>query len=998
MQIGNNRFRCTAQTYVCRVSQASKSEEKQKCNKPDSRNSAVPYNCDFSRQRAAGLGESIVAKRNLLIAGIRSGISGSALALALTAGLAPQAAFAQDADTTDETTTEDEEENENIIVVSGFRASLESAVNEKRNSDQILESVSAEDIGKLPDDSIGESIARLPGVTSQRLNGRANVIAIRGLGPDFSQTLLNGREQTSTGDNRAVEFDQYPSEVVNQVVVYKSPSASLVGQGLVGTIDVRTIRPLEAGERVFAIGAKGSYADLGALNAGSKEFGYRVNATYVDQFADDTIGIALAAAYTDEPYQLQEFNAWGYGGDGTAGSPFVIGGSKSFVTSTQLKRFGVNGTFQAEITPTLMLTVDGFYSNFDDDQSKRGIELPLGFESFGTTFDPSTATVVDGEFGGFAEAGTFENVQGVVRNDIFQRKADLYSGGLNLAYEGDDGWSAFFDFGYSRTDRNELSIESYAGTGFNWDDPEQDGDEFAADDPTDTIGFVSDTSGTVFSPTLDYSDPNLIVLTDPLGWGGSLTVPQAGYYNNRILEDELKQFRVGVEKDLDGFLSAVKFGLAYTDRDKSLAPDEFLVRLAGGATELAIPSDALLRSTNLSYLGLGPIVSYDPSSLIDNGTLVLERNLSNDIPAKAYRITEDLMTAYLQFDIEQEMGAGVLTGNIGVQAINTDQNSTGLAFVDIDGDKVSDQIDLSLGDSYWDILPSLNLSLRLDSDLVIRLAASRQIQRPQLDDLRVAITYGINNVEADSPTGLTPFISGNGGNPLLRPYRANAVDVNLEKYFANGAGVVALQLFYKDIVSYIDGSRVIFDYSSFPDPAGATPATQIGILDSEVNTGGGDFYGAELSATVPFDIFVSALDGFGATGGVGYTKTKIEDANGDIDQIPGYSEWVANGTLYYEKDGFNARGSVRYRSEFLADFTGFGGTPTRRLARAETIVDAQIGYDFESGALDGLSIYLQGQNLTNTPFVSQFDVPEPRAVIDYQEYGRRFLAGFTYKF
>lgn len=359
-----------------------------------------------------------MAKRNYLT----SGISVSALALAMAAGFGSTAAMAQDAETAADQPQAEEADDEQAIVVTGFRASLESAVNEKRSSDVILESVSAEDIGKLPDDSIGESIARLPGVTSQRLNGRANVIAIRGLGPDFSQTLLNGREQTSTGDSRAVEFDQYPSEVVNQVVVYKSPSASLVGQGLVGTIDVRTIRPLDRNERILAIGAKGSYADLGALNAGSKEFGYRVNATYVDQFADDTMGIALSAAYTDEPYQLQEFNAWGYAGNGTAGSPFVIGGSKSFVTSTQLKRFGVTGTFQAELSDTLMLTVDGLYSNFNDDQSKRGIELPLGFGAFGTTFDPSTATTTTTEFGEFATSGTFENVEGVVRNDIFQRK------------------------------------------------------------------------------------------------------------------------------------------------------------------------------------------------------------------------------------------------------------------------------------------------------------------------------------------------------------------------------------------------------------------------------------------------------------------------------------------------------------------------------------------------------------------------------------------------
>lgn len=913
-----------------------------------------------------------MVKRNYLTAGI----SCSAMGLALAAGFAPQAAFAQDTDPVEEEAPEGEDD---VIIVSGFRASLESAVNEKRTSDLILESVTAEDIGKLPDDSIGESIARLPGVTSQRLNGRANVIAIRGLGPDFSQTLLNGREQTSTGDNRAVEFDQYPSEIVNQVVVYKTPSANLVGQGLVGTIDVRTVRPLEAGKRILAIGAKGSYADIGALNAGSKEFGYRANATYVDQFADDTIGIALAAAYTDEPYQLQEFNAWGYAGDGSAGAPFVIGGSKSFVTSTQLKRFGVNGTFQAELSPTLMLTADAFYSSFNDDSIKRGIELPLGFQAFGTTFDPTTATTTTTEFGEFATSGTFENVEGVIRNDIFQRKADLYSGGLNLEYEGDDGWSAFFDFGYSRTDRNELSLESYSGTGYN-----------VGVGATDTIGFMSGTTGTSFSPTLDYSDPNQIVLTDPLGWGGSRV--QAGYFNDRIIEDELFQYRLGVKHEMDSFFSAVSFGLAYTDRSKALTPDEFFVLPANGATEVAIPSQFLLRSTDLGYLGLGPIVSYDARDIIDAGVLVLDRNLSNDIPAKAYSISEKLMTAYLQADIDKEFGASVLTGNIGVQAIHTNQKSSGIAFAG------GQQVGVTLGDDFWDVLPSMNLSLRLDSDWVFRVAASRQIQRPQLDDLRSAIGYGINNNVAESPTGVAPFISGGGGNPLLRPYRANAIDFNIEKYFGNGAGVAALQFFYKDVVSYIDGSRTIFDYAGLPTPAGQTPATTIGFLDSEVNTGGGDFYGAELSMTLPFDIFSEALEGFGTTGGVGYTKTKVEDANGNIDVIPGYSEWVANGTLYYERGGFNARGSVRYRSEFLADFTGFGGSPTRRLARAETIVDAQIGYDFDGGPLDGLSVYVQGQNLTNAPFVSQFNVPVREAVIDNQEYGRRFLAGFTFKF
>jgi iron complex outermembrane receptor protein len=898
--------------------------------------------------------------------------SALSLAVALITGATP--AFAQDA-----AAPADDED----IVVTGYASALENAVEVKRDADQIVESVSAEDIGRLPDASIGEAIARLPGLTSQRNNGRASGIAIRGFGPDFSTTLLNGREQTTTSDNRSVEFDQYPSEIVSRVDIFKSPTASLVGQGLVGTVDIRTIRPLETNDRIFAVGGRISYADLGALNAGSDDIGYRANATFVDQFANDTLGIALAASYVNEPYQNQEFNAWGYAGDGSAANPFVIGGSKSFVTSTSLERIAFNGTLQWEPAPEVRVTLDGFYSHFSDEQFKRGIELPLGFGAFGTTFSPTGRTIVDGR----AVGGTFNNVRGVIRNDIFEREADLYSFGFNTTYTGDNGWNFMFDVGYSRTDRNELSLESYSGTGFNGDDT---GNGAAA-----TIGFTSTRRGTVFSPSLDYSNPATIFLTDPLGWGGG-TVPQAGYSNNRIIDDELWQFRTEVEREFEGsFLRSVQFGLNYTTREKTLVPDEAFVRLPGTALTATLPSQYRLSPTNLAYLGLGPIQSYDARDLIRDGVLVLEPRVATgpgaafDVLSKGYTVAEDLMTAYLQFNIESELGIGTLTGNVGVQAINTDQQSTG--FINT---PTGPQL-ISLGDNYWDVLPSLNLSLRLESDTVIRFAASRQVMRARLDDARVSIGYGI---DSSVPGGI---IRGGGGNPFLRPYRANAVDLNVEQYFGRG-GVIALQLFYKDIKSFVFNGRFPFDYSGFPAPNGAAafPALPaIGTLDAPINTGGGSLYGAELGFTLPFSNITSALEGFGITGGVSWTDTNVEDANGNQTTIPGYSRWVANGTAYFERWGFNARGSVRYRSTFLGDFTGFGGSPTRRQALDEIIVDAQVGYDFPEGsALHGLSLYLQGQNLTDERFAAVVTQDDPLSVLDYQIYGRRFLGGFTFRF
>ncbi len=884
----------------------------------------------------------------------------SALAIAISAIVLPSAAYAQDA-----APAEDEAGNE--IIVTGFRASLESAVNEKKKSNQIVESVSAEDIGKLPDSSIGESIARLPGLTSQRISGRAGYISVRGFGPDFSSTLLNGRQQTSTNDNRGIEFDQYPSEIVSGVNVYKTPSASLVGQGLVGTIDIRTVRPLDS-KKVVAFGARGSYADLGKLNAGSKDKGYRLFGTYIDQFANDTVGLAVAVSYSNEPYQTEEFEAWGYA-DGPGGNK-IIGGIKPFVTSSDLERLGVNATLQIKASDSLTLTFDGFYSDFNDTNIKRGIELPLAWS--GAALSPTGREISNGQIVG----GTFSGVEGVVNNHNFVRKANLYSGGFNADYHGDDGWNARFDVSFSKTDRNELIVESNAGTG-----------PGGGNGATDTLTFVSGPNGTNFtSHVLDYSNPNTILLTDPLGWGGGAPGGrQHGYYNNRIVEDELWQYQVEVEKEFDGgFVKSVQFGMDYVNRDKSLVPDEYFLQLSGGLLSAQVPSQYLLAPTNLDFLGLGSMISYSPLALLEGGVYSKIPNTGTDVLFKSFTVKEDLMTLYGQVNIEHEMGGAVLTGNVGVQAINTTQKSTGYVT------SPTGPVLRNLGDSYWDVLPSMNLSLRLDSGLVFRFGLAREIQRPRLDDMRVNFSFGV------SPTEL--IVTGSGGNPSLRPYRATAADFNIEKYFGT-KGYVAAQFFYKKLHNYIYTAEAPFDFTGFPviDPGYAF--SYQGRISQPINGKGGEIYGIELASTLPVGEFVPVLKGFGLTGGVSYTKSKIQpDPGSPASDIPGYSRWVANGTAYYEIGGFSIRGSVRYRSTFLGDFSGFGAQRIRRRALAETIIDAQVGYDFQTGsALEGLSVFAQGLNLTNEPFVAINPGAELQ-VMNHQNYGRRFMAGFTYKF
>src|SRR3990167_5208799 len=183
------------------------------------------------------------------------------------------------------------------VVITGIRKGIEDAISVKKNSDSIVEAISAEDIGKLPDSSIAESISRLPGVAAQRTAGRASQISIRGMAPDFSTTLLNGREIASTGDSRSAEYDQFPSELVNGVTIYKTPDASLIGQGLSGTVNIQSVRPLDVGKRTVAVNYRKQKLGVGSVAEGD---GYRASLSYIDQFADRTIGIALGFARLDE--------------------------------------------------------------------------------------------------------------------------------------------------------------------------------------------------------------------------------------------------------------------------------------------------------------------------------------------------------------------------------------------------------------------------------------------------------------------------------------------------------------------------------------------------------------------------------------------------------------------------------------------------------------------------------------------------------------------------
>lgn len=891
------------------------------------------------------------------------------------------AAVAQNADTAEEG---EQPKTLQTVVVKGFKGSLESSVATKRGATSIVEAVTAEDIGKLPDVSIAESLGRLPGLATQRVEGRASVLSIRGLGPDFSTALLNGREQVSVSDNRGVEFDQYPSELLQSAVVYKTPYAGLIGQGLAGTVDMRTVRPLSLSEPIRSINARYEWNEKGALNPDADDKGWRGSATFADKFANDTIGFAIGLAYQNTPTQNEKFNAWGYPNSGPGGA-LLIGGAKPYVQTNELERTGLVGILEYEPSENFSTAVDLYYSDFAERQVLRGVELPLAWSA--AQLQPG-ATVTDG----LVTAGTFAPVNGVIRNDLNLRDAELFALGWNTKFV-DGPWTVETDVSYSNADRSDQLIESYSGT------------SYAAASGGDTLGFVTGGDFTSFSPTINYAGAN-IVLTDPQGWGAGNGLVQAGFINSPTTEDALTQVRASAKRDFEGSsIAAVEVGVAYSERRKSRAfVQEFLT--LGGAQTLAIPAAAQVGgTTGMYFIGFGDQVTYDPLYLVNNVYTRVPVALSSISVPQDWSVQENVVIGYVRADLDANFNGVPVTGNIGLQIVNTDQTSSGFRVRSsgIGSGTLGAVFDPVVdGDTYTDFLPSANLIFAFGEDTQLRIGLARTLARARMDKLNASLDLGTNVTRLTSTDPNQSYFSASGGNPSLRPYISNGIDLSLEHYFS-GAGYWAISAYYKDLEDYVnDNDSFIADFTPFI-ASELTPAqaaqlgTPLGLVSGPTNNGEGWIQGIEGTLSLPFDTLLPALEGLGVISSVSWTDSEVRLGGGAPITVPGLSEWVANTTVYFERAGFEARVSHRFRSEFLAEVSGISATRILRTAAEESIFDAQVGYRFEQGPVDGLYVFVQGTNLTDEPFMT-YDGGDSRRVIDYQSYGATYAVGFSYNF
>ena len=917
------------------------------------------------------------------------------LALASTISMiaGSQAVYAQQATDPDE------------IIVTGFKASLEKAAEIKKDTVGIVDLVTSEDIGKLPDKSIAESLMRLPGLATQRVNGRAQVISIRGFAPEFSTTLLNGRQQASTNENRAVEYDQYPAEFTSAAVVYKTPSASLLAQGVAGTIDIQTVKPLAYGKQAIIGSVRYEENEKASLNSDVSNKGYRGSISYIDQFNDNTLGLALAFSGTNSPTQGEKFNAWDYKpqyrvngttdgltSDATTNgiaNEFLYdipGGAKPFVQSDVVDRNSVMGTLEFEPSENLHSTVDLFYSKFKETQTLRGIELPLGWSS--ANLEPGF-TVNDH----LVTKGTFTNVKGVIRNDATIADSTVYAIGWNTKFAMGESWKGDVDISRSSAERDTEVLENYSG--------------YVG--ATDTISFESGSTGMKYKNALDYTDASKVRITNLQSWSDGF-IPnesggQKGFDSFGNVKDTLDQIRLSANRDIDfPVISNVEVGIAHDKRTKKGdGTRQFFIDLATGAVSGPLPSNT--GTANLGFLGLGSIISYDPLAPKNQGLYKLVPDTRSSTLKNLWTVDETINTAYVKLGIETSLADMPITGDVGVQYVGTDQSSDGFS---ASGEIKQGNNTLHLvpdhgGTTFNNVLPSLNLKLAITEQDLVKFGLARSLTRPGMTQMRVTNSYNLSSkadeLESNS-IDHSPW-SASGGNPTLKPWLSDSADLSFEHYFDDSKGYFSVASFYKELASYIYNKTTVKDFTGYyvdPATAAAYPnLARLGLNNVPQNGSGGIVKGLEFTVSVTGDMLADALSGFGAVLTSSYTDSNITPPDTKSKKLPGLSKNVHGAQVYYEQGGFSVRISENYRSSFLGDFSSNIGDPVQRVVNATTLLDAQIGYAFDSGALDGLSLSLQGYNLNDEPTVSA-DKGDQARVIDYQSYGRTFALSATYKF
>lgn len=908
-----------------------------------------------------------------------------------------------------------------VIQVRGFASSLFRSLDAKRFGDTVSETISADDLGALPDVSMADALTRLPGISAVRTGGQAAEINIRGMSGGFVFSTLNGREQVSTSGKRNIEFDQYPSELISSAAVYKSPKASLIEGGVAGTVELQTASPLRnEKQHTFTVNARGMYNDRADEVPDGVDFGHRFSLSYQGKFLNDTLGVAAGYARLYQPSVATQFVGLAYNGqkdtndDGV--NEFISEGFELQHKGGEETRDGYMAALEWIPHDAFTLKADAFLSKFDKEAFARGFRVKFGGPT-AALGNPvlNGRSVIGGTFN--RTSSSFTRVE--IVNDDNRDYDEVKSVGINADWHVTDKVNLAFDVSHS-------SAKSNFRNGLLWALVAEDAT--AAAPVLDTNVSISYLLNGLNLPSVGFNQASAFADID------KVMVSKYGIYPF-VNDDEVTAYRLDGKWQLElPVIASVEAGVRYSERtyknDRSVfeygSDGAFLtsqppLRLTADMTEVVNFSGDF--ATYPSYLAIDldkalnawfpqgipqPVQTWGSGNpdILDSQFNPTGPNTNWSV-LQSGEVYEDVLASYLMANLDAEVFGIPLSGNIGVRVVQTDQSATDLA--DVNGDplrgaqNITDDAGLVngryapgiLGEKYTDVLPQLNLNFAITDNSQIRFAAAKVLSRPPINRLASNTSVTISD---------DGEISGSASNsPFLRPFEATQYDVSYEYYIPSGA--IAFALFYKDIKSFVNDFTIQqFDFAAagFDVPAeiidedGIPRETFNGAFSTAVNNAeGGYIRGAEIAFTKVFDFLPPLWSGLGVQGSYSYTESEVSLINSlggePIEtSFEGLSQDVFTGTIFWNYQGFDARVSARYRSPFVSSQVGIDEQITN--FDSETVIDMQTSYDIN----DHFKLLFQVNNLTDEPTKSYFGDKAQTGTIQF--FGRQFYLGAVYTF
>lgn len=869
------------------------------------------------------------------------------------------------------------------IVVTGFRSSLQQALNIKRREAGAVDAILAEDMADFPDQNLAEAIQRLPGVTIDRVNGQGTTISVRGLGSDFTRTRINGLEaQAASGGNRnrSFDFSMFASELFNSIKVRKTQSAEIEEGSLGATVDLQTGRPLDFGGSGLnsALSVQGSYNDL------SEKTVPRLAGLLSWSNEDRTFGALVSVAYSERSPILGSFNTtrWQKGDPSNvnaAGNPYGrgqnVGGCIPCTTTaqrdavlnafypriprytlgnTQEDRLGMTGALQWRPSDRTEAVLDVLWSRFNSELESPNIEA-WSFSRANVNSVVVRDYAIDADKN-ILSYGVFDNMLVRAENGFTRNESNFYQASLNVRHDFSDRLHGNLKVGANRSEaRTPLNVayafEAAGVNGYTFD--------FRENDRAPRINYGFDvTSGqrfTLVNATRSNAGGNF---DNKVGagslaydWSDSLTLKLGGEYRTYGFET---------------------FGLTRTKTNPTGADRLTGVDSIGRVVDISDGVDAGAGS-DLRFIvpdisKIADFLSFYDDPLVPNRS---ERE-----------VDETDKGVFLQADFNTTVGGMVLRGNAGIRYAQTEVTAKGWQTIAVGTPPVTTYDYVTTDNDYDDVLPSFNLALEPRDDVVIRLGAAKVMSRPTLGDLTPGGSV--------SPTTRTVSY----GNPLLDPFRATNYDVSVEWYFQN-EGLLAAAVFYKDIDSFITSETVGIPYNQLGLPnellQGAASPTDIFQVTRRLNGEGGALKGIEIQYQQPFTFLPGLWSNFGFTGNVTWVDSEVSYGTAGKNRLTGQSKNTANATLYYEDGPFQARVSIAHRSQYLLSFPGANGNSEEGV-NDTTNVDASMSYEFTPN----LTFSLEGINLTDAYTDRYVDVTN--RVSDYRHTGREIAVGLRWKY